>query len=111
MHCEEMQEERNKPDGNPYKVRVFGGAIKILDQLEGPVLSAEEAKKVHSLNLSSQCSLDLFYSLLLQIKGIGPGIARRIEEYLSSRAGEVKPRVKTAEEIALQELQRVHGIG
>ncbi|KAF9492013.1 Nucleotidyltransferase [Pleurotus eryngii] len=56
-----MQEEAAKSERNPYKIRAFSTAIKAVKQLERPIVSVEEVRL---------------------LRGVGPGIARRIQDYL-----------------------------
>lgn len=47
----DMHEEDESPTRNPYKVRAFMSAIKVLKQLDHPLRSIEEAKNVGNLIL------------------------------------------------------------
>lgn len=71
-----MHEEKERPDRNTYKVIAFTSAIKVLKQLDHPLRSIEEAKNVRLCSIL--CSSILAQAL--QLKGVGAGIARRIEE-------------------------------
>lgn len=46
-----MQEENESPRRNQYKVLAFTSAIKVLKELDHPLRSLEEAKKVGSFFL------------------------------------------------------------
>jgi DNA polymerase beta len=45
-----MHEENESPARNAYKVKAFTSAIKVLKQLDHPLRSMEEAKKVSDLS-------------------------------------------------------------
>lgn len=42
----DMQEEEDKENQNPYKIRAFKSAIKVLKQVDHPLRSIEEARSV-----------------------------------------------------------------
>lgn len=41
-----MQEEHESPEKNMYKIKAFKSAIKVIQQLDHPLRSLEEAKNV-----------------------------------------------------------------
>lgn len=41
-----MQEEHESPEKNMYKIKAFNSAIKVIQQLDHPLRSLEEAKNV-----------------------------------------------------------------
>ncbi|KAJ7160060.1 hypothetical protein C8R46DRAFT_1106854 [Mycena filopes] len=57
------EEEAQRPDKNPYKIRAFTSAIRVIDALDRPLRSATEAKS---------------------LKGIGPGIFRRLQDFFET---------------------------
>ncbi|KAF7348273.1 DNA polymerase [Mycena sanguinolenta] len=59
-------EEALRPDKNPYKIRAFTDAIRIIGKLDHPLRSANEAKT---------------------LKGVGPGIHRRIQDFFETAGG------------------------
>ncbi|TRM60611.1 hypothetical protein BD626DRAFT_632392, partial [Schizophyllum amplum] len=85
-------EEERKKDKNQFKARAFGLAVRIIEQVPFPIRNAKEVS---------------------QIEGIGPGITRRISEFLGEKdavSKEARDR-KALEAYARAELQQVHGIG
>ncbi|KAK7048660.1 DNA polymerase [Favolaschia claudopus] len=87
------EEESKLADKNVYKIKAFTDAIRVIGQLDHPV-SASEAKT---------------------LRGVGPGIYRRIQEYLAMSSGEevdseALERSKL-ERAAQTELEEVSGIG
>jgi hypothetical protein len=67
---------------NVYKVRAFATAIKAISQLDRPIRTAAEAKSVS--HPSSCLGDDLPHDWACrQLKGVGVGIAKRIEAFLS----------------------------
>lgn len=94
---EHREEEHTSPNRNAYKVRAFDNAIKYLNNLDHPLESAGEA---------------------LTLKGIGPGIARRINEFLTQRQNkadasdeESKARSASIRKMLKYELQNIPHIG
>ncbi|KAJ8691221.1 hypothetical protein PTI98_010817 [Pleurotus ostreatus] len=95
-----MQEEATKPERNPYKIRAFSTAINAVKQLERPIVSVEEVRF---------------------LRGVGPGIARRIQDYLDVHSPVPRPipTVKTSEsslsasEVARlkEDLMSISGVG
>ncbi|KAI0920071.1 hypothetical protein AcV5_007928 [Taiwanofungus camphoratus] len=57
-----MQEENEKPERNTFKVRAFASAVSTIGNLEQPIQSPEDTN---------------------QLSGIGNGIKRRIEIFLT----------------------------
>ncbi|KII90625.1 hypothetical protein PLICRDRAFT_157876 [Plicaturopsis crispa FD-325 SS-3] len=94
MLSKHLHEEEQNPYRNMYKVRAFGTAIKTLEQLDHPIRTKEEAKV---------------------LKGIGPGIAKRIDIFLSGQPGFEKATkaesLATRRRRAVANLQMVSGIG
>jgi DNA polymerase beta len=43
---QDKEEEAQRPDKNPYKIRAFTSAIQVIGQLDHPIRSAAEAKAV-----------------------------------------------------------------
>ncbi|KAJ7486199.1 hypothetical protein B0H11DRAFT_1721942 [Mycena galericulata] len=88
------EEEAKSPDKNPYKIRAFTSAIKVISELEHPIQSATEAKA---------------------LKGVGPGIFRRIQDFFEGHTPDaVDP--TAADQLkrnraARAELEQVTGIG
>ncbi|KAJ7213869.1 hypothetical protein GGX14DRAFT_444335 [Mycena pura] len=95
---QDKDEEAKSPNKNPYKIRAFTSAIKVIGELDHPIRSADEAKA---------------------LKGVGPGILRRIKEHLemSGCACKYTPiDPETAElakrnRLARAELERIPGVG
>ncbi|KAJ6504614.1 hypothetical protein C8R47DRAFT_1102923 [Mycena vitilis] len=90
------EEEAKRPDKNPYKIRAFTSAIRVIGQLDHPIQSAAEAKA---------------------LKGVGPGIFRRIQDFLEAPGNapdEVDPGALDQlkqNRVARMELEQVSGIG
>ncbi|KAJ7643815.1 hypothetical protein FB45DRAFT_783427 [Roridomyces roridus] len=89
-------EEAASPTKNAYKIRAFTSAIKVISQLEHPIRSASEAKA---------------------LKGVGPGIYRRIQEFFETpvhRPDDVDPaeveEAKRKREARVN-LEQIPGIG
>ncbi|KAF7298791.1 DNA polymerase [Mycena indigotica] len=97
----DKDEETQNPDKNPFKVRAFTSAINVISELDYPIQSADEVKS---------------------LKGVGPGILRRIREFL----GETEPARKSGlstkvderavqavkkAQLARSELEQIPGIG
>ncbi|PFH53407.1 hypothetical protein AMATHDRAFT_1461 [Amanita thiersii Skay4041] len=87
----EQQTELELPERNPYKIKAFANAIRIIQNHQHP-MSEEQAKR---------------------IKGIGTGIAQRISEFLSSQASAHSPesREKKRNLLIRKELMTVPSIG
>ncbi|TDL22182.1 Nucleotidyltransferase [Rickenella mellea] len=87
-----LEKEDQSAERNEFKVRAFAGAIKALGQVQEPIRSPEDAKKLY---------------------GIGEGIARRIGEYLAGSVPKTpsKSATSVSRDAALAELQTVIGIG
>jgi DNA polymerase beta len=76
----DREEEEASPEKNVYKVRAFDNAIKVLNKLDHPLQSANEAMTVgHPL----QYNVIVQINVALQLKAIGRGITRRINEFLA----------------------------
>ncbi|KAJ7079734.1 hypothetical protein B0H15DRAFT_857858 [Mycena belliarum] len=89
------EEEAQSANKNPYKIRAFTSAINVISQLDHPIQSAAEAKA---------------------LKGVGPGIFRRIQEFFeaSGLTPVVDPTVVDQlkrKRIACAELEKITGIG
>ncbi|KAJ6508354.1 hypothetical protein C8R45DRAFT_967146 [Mycena sanguinolenta] len=89
-------EEALRPDRNPYKIRAFTDAIRIIGKLDHPLRSANEAKT---------------------LKGVGPGIHRRIQDFFET-AGDAPEDVDSEalqqlkeDRVARAELEQISGIG
>ncbi|KAF7985926.1 hypothetical protein HWV62_43846 [Athelia sp. TMB] len=95
-----MHEESEKPDRNTYKVIAFKSAIRVFKQLDHPLSSIEEAKN---------------------LKGVGAGIAKRIEEHFFAgndplpeslpAPSEKERREENQRRNAIELLQTVSGVG
>ncbi|KAH7927820.1 Nucleotidyltransferase [Leucogyrophana mollusca] len=93
-----MDEENQKPTRNGYKVRAFSRAIQVINSLERPVVSSKEVR---------------------QLKGIGDGISRRIEYFLTGKTYEepfdeaamLSKAEKKRQQQILKTLQTVSGVG
>ncbi|KAJ7780718.1 hypothetical protein DFH07DRAFT_793172 [Mycena maculata] len=90
------EEEAQSPDKNPYKIRAFTSAIKVISELDHPIQSAIEAKA---------------------LKGVGPGILRRIQDFFDT-SGHTPDVLDPAaadqlkrNRVARAELEQVTGIG
>ncbi|KAF8214937.1 hypothetical protein K438DRAFT_1659786 [Mycena galopus ATCC 62051] len=90
------EEEAQRPDKNPYKIRAFTDAIRVLGKLDHPIRSASEAKT---------------------LKGVGPGIHRRIQDFFEKAGNapqEVDPEALNQlklDRLARTELEQISGIG
>ncbi|KAJ7701481.1 hypothetical protein B0H17DRAFT_1195267 [Mycena rosella] len=90
------EEEAQSPTKNPYKIRAFTSAIKVIGELDHPLQSAAEAKS---------------------LKGVGAGILRRIQDFFET-SGHAPSAVDPAlmdqlkrNRIARAELEQITGIG
>jgi hypothetical protein len=77
----DKEQEDTSPTRNAFKVRAFQSAIKVINQLDHPLRSVEEAK---SVRIPSEPQ-HIFALNMLQLKGVGPGITQRIELYLTGQ--------------------------
>ncbi|KAJ6585344.1 hypothetical protein B0H19DRAFT_1109284 [Mycena capillaripes] len=90
------EEEAQRSDKNPYKIRAFTSAIRVIGQLDHPIRSAAEAKA---------------------LKGVGAGIFRRIQDFLQAPGNapdEVDPEALShlkEDRLARAELEQISGIG
>ncbi|KAJ7143532.1 hypothetical protein C8R43DRAFT_953973 [Mycena crocata] len=89
------EEEAQNPDKNPYKIRAFTSAIRIISELDHPLQSAAEAKA---------------------LKGVGPGIFQRIQDFFESGHAPGVVDAKATEQlkrmrVARAELEQITGIG
>ncbi|KAL1729701.1 hypothetical protein EV714DRAFT_251205 [Schizophyllum commune] len=86
------EEEEQKEDKNQFKARALGLAVRIIEQVPFPIRSSRE---------------------VINIEGIGPGITRRISEFLQEKTTadreELDKRALDAQ--ARKELRQVQGIG
>ncbi|KAJ7741289.1 hypothetical protein B0H16DRAFT_1464484 [Mycena metata] len=94
------EDEEKQPNKNVYKIRAFTSAIRVIDALDRPLRSATEAK-------STDAS---------QLKGIGPGIFRRLQDFFetSGSAEELDSKILDQlkqERAARLVLEQVPGIG
>ncbi|KAL1741433.1 hypothetical protein HDZ31DRAFT_45470 [Schizophyllum fasciatum] len=84
----DAQEEEQREDKNQFKVRALGLAVKIIEQVPFPIRSSKEVS---------------------DIEGIGPGITRRISEFLQEKTAKRDQRALECH--ARAELRQVQGIG
>ncbi|KAL1676916.1 hypothetical protein EV122DRAFT_215369 [Schizophyllum commune] len=88
----DAEEEEQKEDKNQFKARALGLAVRIIEQVPFPIRSSREVSN---------------------IEGIGPGITRRISEFLQEKTTadreELDKRALDAQ--ARKELRQVQGIG
>ena len=73
------EEELNRLDRNGYKVRAFRQAIKLIKELDRPIGHSADVAQVRVVKTFSRVPC---IDVLIQIKGIGPGIRRRIQAFL-----------------------------
>ncbi|KAJ7256795.1 hypothetical protein B0H12DRAFT_483942 [Mycena haematopus] len=89
-------EEALRPNKNPYKIRAFTDAIRVIEKLDQPLRSASEAKT---------------------LKGVGPGIHRRIQEFFETPGHapkDIDPKALQQlkqDRVAQTELEQISGIG
>ncbi|KAJ6584049.1 hypothetical protein DFH09DRAFT_1075657 [Mycena vulgaris] len=90
------EEEAQSPDKNPYKIRAFTSAIKVISELDHPLQSAVEAKA---------------------LKGVGAGIFRRIQDFFET-SGHTPDVIDPGaadqlkrNRVARAELEQITGIG
>ena len=76
-----LKEEDSSPTRNAYKVRSFQVAIAAIHKHDKPIRSGKEALKVRT----ACSSLDPFGSHSFQLRGIGLGIANRIDFFLQGK--------------------------
>ena len=76
-----LKEEDSSPTRNGYKVRSFQAAIAAIHEHDKPIRSGKEAIKVRTawspLNRTTYCTI--------QLRGIGLGIANRIDFFLQGK--------------------------
>ncbi|KAJ7022732.1 hypothetical protein C8F04DRAFT_233117 [Mycena alexandri] len=89
------EDEEKRPDKNPYKIRAFTSAIRVIDALDRPLRSATEAKS---------------------LKGIGPGICRRLQDFFETSGNPEEPDSKILEQLKQERaaravLEQISGIG
>lgn len=85
------KEVHSSAENGPYKARAFQRACKAIDALPEAVTSGDEAKKASREYFLIGKESEL---LMTQIVGVGAGIARRIDEYLS-KGSEVRTLIYT----------------
>ncbi|KAJ7069499.1 hypothetical protein C8F01DRAFT_1048194 [Mycena amicta] len=88
-------EEAESPTKNPFKVRAFTSAINIISKLDSPIRSADEVKA---------------------LKGVGPGILRRIQVFFEETrhapaVDEAAVEASKRDRLARSELEQIPGIG
>ncbi|KZT44439.1 Nucleotidyltransferase [Sistotremastrum suecicum HHB10207 ss-3] len=109
--------EASRPDKNAFKLRSFDKAIQSISALEYQITSAAVAKQVSTRDVSDVVIPNQLLVIPKIVKGVGNGIARRIDEYLKME-GMLEGTMSRADldahkrrQKALAELQRVSGLG